>query len=152
MLKMCWNCNLSAPYIQYRSSRKIDASMHPAAFSMSYKTSLAEISIINSYYTRIIILPMVVTMFASQVLPPAVHLCSICLTLVNANVITRGRTLTSAMSVRCYEVIHQVARRRHVCISELRCLFLCVPLFILLIVTLSEAVLLHVAPVGRISE
>ena len=57
------------------------------------------IIIINSYKpTRIIILPVVVTIFASQV-------CSlICLKIENAKVITRGRTFTIAMSVRCYGV------------------------------------------------
>ena len=79
--------------------------MHPAALNISFKT-LAEIIIriiINSYRpTRIIILPMVVTIFASQV-------CSlICLKIDNVKAITRGRTFTSAMSVRCYKVI-QVA-------------------------------------------
>ena len=77
--------------------------MHPAAFNISFKT-LAEIIIriiINSYRpTRIIILPMVVMIFASQV-------CSlICLKIDNAKAITRGRTFTSA----CYKVI-QVAPR-----------------------------------------
>ena len=44
-------------------------------------------------------LSMVVTIFASQVLPFAVNLCLICLKLENAKVVTRGRTFTSAMSV-----------------------------------------------------
>ena len=70
--------------------------MHPAALNISFKT-LAEIIIIriiiNSYRpTHIIILPMVVTIFATQV-------CSlICLKIDSAKVITRGRTFTSAMS------------------------------------------------------
>ena len=81
--------------------------MHLTALNISFKT-LAEIIIrikINSYRpTRIIILPMVVTILASQV-------CSlICLKIENAIAITHGRTFTSAMSVRCYEVI-QVAQR-----------------------------------------
>ena len=84
-----------------KKTRKI-LGMHPAAFNISYKTynPLADIIIIIiiiNYYR--------LTLYCQWLLGFCIF---ICLKIENAKVITRGRTF---MSVRCYEVIHQVALR-----------------------------------------
>ena len=83
--------------------------MHPAVLNISYKTynPLADIIIII-----IIIIYYRLTCIIIIIANGCYDFCIfICLKIENAKVITRGRTFTSAMLVRCYEVIHQVAPR-----------------------------------------